>query len=73
MVFRLHSLEDLPKWQRILKSIKLRKIKISLKGVGIFPVKPNTNFTRVFFAKIMGLDDLIHDVVQKAITEDLVT
>ena len=73
MVFRLHSEADLPKWKRILQSIKLRKVKISLKGTGIFPVKPNTNFTKVFFVKVLGLDDLIHDIVQKAITEGLVT
>ena len=36
-------------------------------------MKPNTNFTKVFFVKVVGLDDLIHDVVQKAITEGLVT
>lgn len=40
--------------------------------MGIFPIQTNTNFTRVFFIKVDGLDDLIHDVVQKAITEGLV-
>jgi len=40
--------------------------------VGIFPKKLNTNYTQVFFIKVDGLDDLIHDVVQKAITEGLV-
>ena len=73
MVLRLHSEADLPKWKRILQSIKLRKVKVTLKGTGIFPLKPNTNFTKVFFVKVSGLDDLIHDVVQKAITEGLVT
>ena len=62
----------MPKWQKILQSIKLKKVRIVLKGVGIFPVKPNTNITRVFFIKADGLDDLIHDVVQRAITEGLV-
>ena len=73
MVFRLHAEADLPKWKRILQSIKLRKVKLTLKGTGIFPVKPNTNFTKVFYVKVSGLDDLFHDVVQKAITEGLVT
>ena len=73
MVFRLHSEADLPKWKRILESIKLRKIKITLKGTGIFPVKPNTNFTKVFFIKVGGLDDLIHDIVTKAISNGLIT
>lgn len=40
--------------------------------MGIFPVKLNTNITRVFFIKVDGLDDLIHDVVQKAISEGLI-
>ena len=62
----------MPKWQKILQSIKLKKVRIVLKGVGIFPVKLNTNITRVFFIKADGLDDLIHDVVQRAITEGLV-
>lgn len=72
MVFRMRSEADLPKWKKILSSIKLRKLRITLKGTGIFPVKPNTNFTRVFYIKVGGLDDLIHDVVQKAISEELV-
>jgi 2'-5' RNA ligase len=52
--------------------VKLKKVRITLRGVGIFPIKPNTNFTKVFYIKVDGLDDLIHDVVQKAITEGLV-
>ena len=52
--------------------MKLKKVRITLRGVGIFPVKPNTNFTKVFFIKVDGLDDLIHDVVQKAISENLI-
>ena len=68
----MRSEADLPKWKKILSSIKLRKLRITLKGTGIFPVKPNTNFTRVFYIKVGGLDDLIHDVVQKAISEELV-
>lgn len=55
-----------------MQSIKLKKVRITLRGVGIFPVKLNTNFTKVFFIKVDGLDDLIHDVVQKAISEGLV-
>ena len=72
MVFRMRSEADLPKWKKILSSVKLRKLRLTLKGTGIFPVKPNTNFTRVFYIKVGGLDDLVHDVVQKAITEELV-
>ena len=56
-----------------MQSVKLRKVKITLRGTGIFPVKPNTNFTRVFYIKVGGLDDLIHDIVTKAINEGLVT
>ncbi len=52
--------------------MKLKKVRITLRGVGIFPVKLNTNFTKVFFIKVDGLDDLIHDVVQKAISEGLI-
>lgn len=55
-----------------MQSIKLKKVRIVLKGVGIFPVKLNTNITRVFFIKVDGLDDLIHYVVQKAISEGLI-
>ena len=72
MVFRLKSYEDLPKWEKILKSLKLRKVKVSLRGVGIFPVKVNTNITRSFYVKVDGLDEIIHDIVSKAIIEGLV-
>jgi hypothetical protein len=44
-----------------------------LRGVGIFPVKPNTNYTKVLYLKVDGLNDIIHDIVQKAITEGLIT
>ena len=73
MVFRMHSLNDIEKWRKILQSVKLRKTKITLKGTGIFPVKPNTNFTKVLYIKVGGLDDLIHDIVTKAISQELVT
>ena len=73
MVLRLKSEEDLPRWKKVIQSLKLRKVKLVLRGVGIFPAKPNTNFTRVLFIKAGGLDDLIHDLVQRAITEGLVT
>lgn len=72
LVFRLRSEEDLPKWNSILRSIKLRKVKITLRGVGIFPVKLNTNFTKVLYVKVGGIDDLIHEVVQKAVAASLV-
>lgn len=72
MVFRIRSYEDMPKWERILKSIKLRKAKVTMKGVGIFPTKVNTNFTRVLYVKVDGLDEIIHDIVSKAISEGLV-
>lgn len=62
----------MPRWRKILQSVKLKKVRITLRGVGIFPIQTNTNFTRVFFIKVDGLDDLIHDVVQKAITEGLI-
>lgn len=68
MVFRLKSEADLPKWQKILNSLKLRKVKITLRGVGIFPVKVNTNYTKVLYIKVEGLNDLIHDLVQRAIS-----
>lgn len=73
MVFRLHSFEEIPKWERILKSIKLRRAKVTLRGVGIFPIKINTNYTRVLYIKVDGLDEIIHEVVSKAITDGLVT
>lgn len=72
LVLRLKSEADLPKWKSILHSIKLRKIKISLRGVGIFPVKLNTNFTKVLFVKVGGIDDLIHEIVQKAVAASLI-
>lgn len=72
MVFKLQSFADLPRWEKILKSIKLRKAKVTLRGVGIFPIKMNTNYTRVLYVKVDGLDDIIHDVVSKAISEGLV-
>lgn len=68
MVFRLRSEADLPKWQKILGSLKLKKVRITLRGVGIFPVKPNTNYTKVLYIKVDGLNDLIHDLVQRAIS-----
>lgn len=67
MVFRLTSFGDLPKWEKIMKSIKLRKAKVTLRGVGIFPIKMNTNYTRVLYIKVDGLDEIIHDIVSKAI------
>ncbi len=73
MVFRLRSEGDLPKWQKILSSLKLKKVRITLRGVGIFPVKPNTNYTKVLYIKVDGLNDLIHDLVQRAITENLIS
>ena len=73
MVFRLKSEDDIPRWKKILQSLKLRKVKIVIRGVGIFPAKPNTNYTKVFFMKVDGLGDIIHDVVQKSIQEGLVT
>lgn len=72
MVFRLRSYYDIPKWERILKSIKLRKAKVTIRGVGIFPIKVNTNYTRVFYIKVDGLDEIIHEVVSKAISDGLV-
>ncbi len=73
MVFRLRSYDDFPKWERIIKSIKLRKAKITLRGVGIFPIKINTNYSRVLYIKVDGLDEIIHEIVSKAITDGLVT
>lgn len=72
MVFRLTSFADLPKWEKIMKSIKLRKAKVTLRGVGIFPIKMNTNYTRVLYIKVDGLDEIIHDIVSKAINEGLI-
>jgi 2'-5' RNA ligase len=72
MVFRLRSYDDIPKWERILKSIKLRKAKVTLRGVGIFPIKVNTNYTRVLYIKVDGLDEIIHEIVSKSIIEGLV-
>lgn len=68
MVFRLNSENELPKWQKILQSLKLKKVRLTLRGVGIFPVKPNTNYTKVLYIKVDGLNDIIHDLVQKAIS-----
>lgn len=73
MVFRLRKEEDLPVWNKILQGLKLRKVKITLRGVGIFPVKPNTNYTNVLYIKVDGLNDIIHEVVQKAVMEGLVS
>lgn len=72
LVFRMKSEADLPKWKSILQSLKLRKVKITLRGVGIFPIKLNTNYTKVFYIKVGGVDDLIHEVVQKAVAAGLV-
>jgi 2'-5' RNA ligase len=72
MVFRLNSYDEIPKWERILKSIKLRKAKVTLRGVGIFPIKINTNYSRVLYVKVDGLDEIIHEIVSKAISEGLV-
>lgn len=55
-----------------MKSIKLRKAKVTLRGVGIFPIKMNTNYTRVLYIKVDGLDEIIHDIVSKAINEGLI-
>lgn len=60
MVFRLRSYDDFPKWERIIKSTKLRKAKVTLRGVGIFPIKINTNYSRVLYIKVDGLDEIIH-------------
>ena len=51
----------------------MRKVKLTLRGVGIFPVKPNTNYTKTLYIRLGGLDDLIHDVVQKAISGGLLS
>ena len=71
LVLRLRSEEDLPKWKKIISSLKLRKIKLNIRGVGIFPVKPGTNYTKYFYAKVDGLSDVIDDLVQKSIGEGL--
>lgn len=55
-----------------MKSIKLRKAKVTIRGVGIFPIKMNTNYTRVLYLKVDGLDEIIHQIVSKAVTEGLV-
>ena len=55
-----------------MRSLKLRKVKVVLRGVGIFPIKLNTNYTRVFYIKVEGLDEIIHEVVSKAVIEGLV-
>jgi 2'-5' RNA ligase len=73
MVFRLKKLEDLTKWENIVRSIKFKKTKVNVKGVGIFAVKPNTNFTKVVYLKVEGLEDIIHDIVAKAIEAELVS
>ena len=52
MVLRVNKLEDIIKWEQVVKGLKLRKARITVRGVGIFPVKPNTNFTRVLYAKV---------------------
>jgi hypothetical protein len=73
MVLRLKSYDDLPRWEKILRSLKLKKVKATIRGVGIFPVKPNTNITSVFYVKVDGLEEIIHDIVSKAIVEGLIT
>jgi hypothetical protein len=60
MVFRLRSYDDIPKWEKILRASKLRKAKVTMRGVGIFPIKINTNYTRVLYVKVDGLDEIIH-------------
>jgi hypothetical protein len=60
MVFRLRSYDDIPKWEKILRASKLRKAKVTMRGVGIFPIKINTNYTRVLYVKVDGLDEVIH-------------
>lgn len=47
-------------------------MKVTIRGIGIFPVKVNTNYTRVLFIKVDGLDEVIHEVVRKAIEQGLV-
>lgn len=50
LVFRLKKLEDLPQWTQVLKSAK--KVKLSIKGVNIFPIKKN--FAKVLFLNVKG-------------------
>jgi 2'-5' RNA ligase len=57
LAFRLQKEEDLVKWEQILRALKLKKIRPSARGVGIFPVK--NNYTNVFYLKIEGLDEII--------------
>ena len=70
LTFRIGSLDDLPKWQKIVKSVNLKKAKVYMKGVDIFPVKKN--YTRVVYLNINGLDDIIDTIISKAIQENLV-
>ena len=55
MVVRVNKLEDIIKWEQVVKSLKLRKARLAVKGVGIFPVKLNTNYTKVLYAKVEGI------------------
>jgi hypothetical protein len=50
LVFRLKKFDDLPLWSKVIKSIK--KIKIAIKGVNIFPIKKN--FAKVLFLNVKG-------------------
>lgn len=50
LVFRLKKLEDLAVWSQVLKSAK--KVKLSVKGVNIFPIKKN--YAKVLFLNIKG-------------------
>lgn len=65
LVFRPKSLDDIAKWEKIVKSVNYKKAKVYIKGVDIFPVKKT--FTRVFYLNISGLDDIIDTIVSKAI------
>ena len=70
LAFRMRSIEDVPKWEQIIKSINYKKAKIHMKGVDIFPVKKK--FTRVVFLNINGLDDIIDGIISKGISEKLI-
>ena len=73
LVLRLRSPDDIEKWEQVVKGLKLRRPKLNIRGVGIFPVKPNTNYTRVLYAKVDGAEELVDDLVTKAIQKELIS
>lgn len=58
LVVEARTESEIKKWEEVMRGVRgrLKKTRIAVRGVGIFPAKQNTNFTKVLYLKVDGID-----------------